>query len=197
MAHAEIVERPRSLRWLFGSKGAAYIWLVVRLWLGYEWLHAGLSKIFGSEKAGFWDGGAGVKGFAQGAIASHGPKGSGAVVYGWWVQFLRDVVVPNYSGMGKLVALGETLVGAALIVGFLTGLTAIFGLILNFTYLYSGVVSVNPTYVILGVLLVAAWRISGYYGADYFVLPSVARLVHRRRHEATPIAKTPELQPTS
>jgi hypothetical protein len=41
------------------------LWLVARLWLGYGWLNAGYQKLWGSEKAQFWNsGGAGVKGFA-------------------------------------------------------------------------------------------------------------------------------------
>ncbi len=177
MQTLEIVNQPKATRWLFSSPAAGYIWLVVRLWLGYEWLHAGWSKLFGAESQAFWTTGLGLKGFATGAIASH----SGAhapVVYGWWVAFLRDFVLPNYSWIAKVVALGEALIGIALILGFMTGLTALLGLILNLTYLYSGTVSTNPTFVVLGVLLIAAWRIAGLYGADYFVLPELRRLLH-------------------
>ena len=47
MQHIEsaTIEEPRFARWLFASKGAAGFWLVVRLYLGYEWLHAGWEKI--------------------------------------------------------------------------------------------------------------------------------------------------------
>ena len=55
----------RFADWLYRSKAASVIWLVARLWLGYGWLNAGYQKLWGSEKAVFWNGGgAGVKGFA-------------------------------------------------------------------------------------------------------------------------------------
>ena len=36
-------------KWLFGSSTAGWIWLVARLWLGWEWLQAGWSKLFGGN----------------------------------------------------------------------------------------------------------------------------------------------------
>jgi thiosulfate dehydrogenase (quinone) large subunit len=45
------VGEPRSARWLFQSTAAAWIWLVVRLYLGYEWLEAGWEKLTGADKA--------------------------------------------------------------------------------------------------------------------------------------------------
>ena len=47
----------RFADWLFRSKAASVLWLVARLWLGYEWLNAGYQKVWGSEKAAFWYGG--------------------------------------------------------------------------------------------------------------------------------------------
>ena len=41
------IEEPAISKWLFGSSKAAWIWLIVRLWLGWEWLHAGWHKLFG------------------------------------------------------------------------------------------------------------------------------------------------------
>ena len=42
----------RIANWLFRSKAASIVWLIARLWLGYEWLNAGYQKIWGSETAG-------------------------------------------------------------------------------------------------------------------------------------------------
>ena len=50
------IEEPRAARWLFGSSRAAWIWLVARLWLGWEWLAAGWEKVFGGTITWrFWD----------------------------------------------------------------------------------------------------------------------------------------------
>ena len=57
--------------WFFRSSAASLIWLVVRVWLGYQWMNAGYQKIWGSEKSAFWfGGGAGVKGFAAAGPAA-------------------------------------------------------------------------------------------------------------------------------
>ena len=38
------VEEAPWARWLFASKSAAWIWLVARVWLGYEWFPLGLGE---------------------------------------------------------------------------------------------------------------------------------------------------------
>lgn len=42
-------DEPRWSRWLFGSSTTAWVWLVARLWLGWEWLHAGWGKVLGGN----------------------------------------------------------------------------------------------------------------------------------------------------
>ena len=44
---------PNFSDWLYRSSAASLIWLVVRLWLGYQWANAGYQKIWGSEKSAF------------------------------------------------------------------------------------------------------------------------------------------------
>lgn len=178
-----------AARWVFGSRWASVIWLVARVWLGYEWLRAGLDKIWGPDAAGFWNGGGAVKGFAAGAIAqSHGPHAQ--VAYGWWAQFLGDFVLPNHAWIAKVVAVSEVTLGVALIAGLFTGIAAFGGLLLNFTYLMSGTVAANPMFVLVGVLLILAWRNAGYLGVDGILLPglgtpwqrgSLTRLLPQRR----------------
>ena len=156
--------------WLYRSRQASVIWLVVRLWLGYQWLNAGYQKIWGAERSAFWFGsGAGVKGFASAGVAGSA-TGKGGASYGWWAGFLHNFVIPNASWIAKLVSLGELLIGVALILGLLTGFAAAAGLLLNLTYMFSGSAGVNAMYGILAVLLILAWRNSGWIGLDRFVL---------------------------
>jgi thiosulfate dehydrogenase (quinone) large subunit len=50
------IEEPAFSTWLFGSSAAAWIWLVARIWLGWEWLQAGWSKLFGGNTTWrFWN----------------------------------------------------------------------------------------------------------------------------------------------
>jgi thiosulfate dehydrogenase [quinone] large subunit len=183
----------RVADWLYRSNEASVLWLVVRVWLGYQWLNAGYQKIWGSEHAAFWfGGGAGVKGFATaGVLGSTAGKGSGAS-YGWWAAFLHNFVVPNASWIAKLVSLGELLIGVALILGFLTGFAAGAGLLLNLTYMFTGSAGVNPMFAILSVLLILAWRNAGWFGFDRFVVGRRADLtgnaLGRHVHRRTPVA---------
>jgi thiosulfate dehydrogenase (quinone) large subunit len=167
--------------WLYRSSAASIIWLAVRLWLGYSWMNAGYQKIWGSEKSAFWFGsGAGVKGFATAGVAGS-TAGKGGASYGWWAGFLHNFVIPNASWIAKLVALGELMIGIALILGLFTGLAALAGLVLNLTYMFSGSAGVNPMYAIASVGLILAWRNAGWLGADRFALSGAWRRHHSSR----------------
>ncbi len=171
--HNTILEEPPPAKWLFGSKEASIIWLAVRIFLGEQWVRAGVSKLWGAENPQFWhNGGAGVIGFARSGIAeSQGAMAQ--VYYNWWVNFLRDFVIPNASWLAKLVAMSELAVGIALCLGLFTGWAAFFGIILNFTYVFSGAVSSNPVLIIGGMMLLLAWRNAGFIGVDGFLLPAI------------------------
>jgi thiosulfate dehydrogenase [quinone] large subunit len=167
--------------WLYRSSTASVIWLAVRLWLGYSWMNAGYQKIWGSEKSAFWfGGGAGVKGFATAGVAGS-TTGKGGASYGWWAGFLHNFVIPNASWIGKLVALGELVIGVALILGLFTGLAAFAGLVLNLTYMFSGSAGVNPMYALAGVGLILAWRNAGTLGLDRFILQGAWKKHHVSR----------------
>ena len=155
------------------------IWLVARLWLGYEWLNVGYQKP-GAENAGFWNnGGAAVKGYATAGITGSA-TGKGGASYGWWASFLHNFVVPNATWIAKLIALSEFAIGLLLIVGLFTGAAALAGVGLNLIYMFSGTAGVNPAYALVGVFLILAWRNAGYLGLDRYALPMVRHLFHRR-----------------
>jgi thiosulfate dehydrogenase [quinone] large subunit len=166
--------RDQNLRlsdWLYRSRDTSFLWLVVRLWLGYQWLNAGYQKLWGSEHAAFISGsGAGVKGFATAGIAgSAAGKGAGAS-YGWWAGVLHNFVVPNATWIGQFIAIAELLIGIGLVLGLLTGYAAFAGLFLNLVYMFTGSAGVNPAYAVLSVLLVLAWRNAGWIGLDRMIL---------------------------
>jgi len=45
--------------------------------------------------------------------------------------------------------------------------------VLNFSFVFSGAAGVNPAFIIVGILLVLAWRNAGWIGLDRFLLPSL------------------------
>jgi thiosulfate dehydrogenase (quinone) large subunit len=167
--HPGVIEEPPLSRWLFSStRVAPVIWLVARLWLGYEWLTGGWQKI---TSEAWMSSGAALQGFAANAIESGTQGDHPQVAYGWYVAFLEFIRDTAYPWMAKLVALGEVTIGLALILGVFVGIAAFLGVVLNFSFVFAGSAGVNPAFLIVGLLLVLAWRNAGWYGLDGFVLP--------------------------
>lgn len=164
------IQEPAVSEFVFANTKAAWGWLIVRLYVGWQWLNAGWSKI--GEAA--WTGenaGTAVSGFVQGALEkTSGPNPDVQAWYGW---FLEEVVLPNADVFGFLVAYGELLVGIALVIGLFVGIAAFFGMFMNMNYLLAGTVSTNPILFVLALGLVLAWRIAGWVGLDRWVLPAL------------------------
>ncbi len=138
------------------------------LYVGWQWLSSGLEKVGNPAWVGA-DAGKAVTGFLQGAVKKTG--GEMPDVTGWYARFIGNVALPNSGLFSYLVAFGELAVGAALILGLLTGVAAFAGMLMNFAYLFAGTLSSNPLLLLLGLLLVLAWRVSGWWGLDRVVLP--------------------------
>jgi thiosulfate dehydrogenase (quinone) large subunit len=188
---------PSITKFLFASKAMAPFWLVTRVYLGWLWLTAGWSKVFG-ERSAAWVGenaGAAVTGYLRGALGRAG--GDSPSVTGWYAWMIERIFLPNATLMSYLVAWGEVLVGIALIVGFLTGLSAFLGGAMNVSFLLAGTLSTNPIMFILATWIVLAWRIAGYYGLDYWVLPRIGapRGLGFSRRDATKETGTPGTSP--
>jgi thiosulfate dehydrogenase [quinone] large subunit len=78
-----------------------------------------------------------------------------------------------YTWFAKLVAYGELLVGIALILGAFTGVAAFFSGLMNWNFMMAGSASTNPMLFLVAVGLILAWKVAGYIGADYFLLPII------------------------
>ncbi len=181
------VPEPPIARFLFADTRMAWFWLIVRLYVGYQWLVAGTEKLFGFNidftSKGFWTGdlsqswifgshlGAGVAGFAKGAIAQAQTTTGHPAVQGWYAWFLQTFVQPIPGFWAYVITFGEVAVGIGLILGLLTGIAAFFGVFMNMNFLLGGAVSINPIIGGLAMFLILAWRIAGYYGVDRWLLP--------------------------
>lgn len=169
-AAAQILDNPRWLTMIFSSTEYAWIWLIIRLYVGITWVTAGWGKIF--EEAWFGNGYA-LKSFWSRAVVVP-ENGSGPIAYNWYrwlLEFMLDHRM--YVWFGKLVVLGETAIGIGLIIGAFTGIAAFFGATLSWSFMLAGTASTNPVLGILGVSLVIAWKVAGWWGADRFILPTV------------------------
>ena len=117
-----------------------------------------------------------LKGFWMGAVQIPA-EGRPPIAFAWYREFLQAMIdAQAYTWFAKVIAISEVLIGVALIAGIFVGLTAFFGGFLNWNFIMAGSASVNGVFFGLAVLLVLAWKIAGYIGLDYFVLPRVAEL---------------------
>jgi len=168
MMTTRIIDDPPIARALFSDTRLAWIWLIVRVYLGWQWLGEGIAKATTSA----WVGphaGAFLTTWVTGSLAkTHGPHPD---VQGWYGAFLSSVVLPHTAFWSYLVTFGECAVGLGLILGLFTGIAAFFGTAMNASYLLAGTVSVNPILFALGSLIVLAWKTAGWWGLDRWVLP--------------------------
>ncbi|MHB1500088.1 MAG: DoxX family protein [Candidatus Dormibacteria bacterium] len=185
------IPEPRLARFLFADTRLAWFWVLVRVYVGYQWISAAMDKI-GSPA---WTGavaGAGLRGFALGAIGQ--TKGVHPQVLGWYATLLRGVVVPNAALFAYLVTIGELAAGIALIAGVFTGIAAFGGAFMNMNYMLAGAVTINPVMFVLELFLILAWRVAGYWGVDGRLLPLLGtpwqrgRIFRRRATAVGPAA---------
>ena len=167
------LELPWS-RLLFRSRKSGILWLIVRLWLGWQWFTAGWQKLTAAGSGNWFTHAAGLQGFIGAANNSYDNRaqafGHPEVNYGWYLHILNTVGA-HAQVFSRVVTVSELAVGIGLLLGCLTGLAAAGGVALNVMYITGGSAGPNGVFILLGVLLVAAWRVAGYLGADFFLLP--------------------------
>ncbi|GAB6180859.1 DoxX family membrane protein [Desulfotomaculum defluvii] len=140
----------------------APLWTVLRVWLGYQWLQAGLHKV--SDPA-WMQGGAALKGFWGKAI---GP--TSGVKYGWYKSFLQSLMDAGaYTWFAKLIVFGEILVGIALILGAVTVVALLLSAFMNINFMLAGSASTNPVLYTVAIILLIAGPAAYRYGVDYFI----------------------------
>lgn len=164
----QLVQDPPVARFLFSDTRASWLWLLVRLWLGYKWIDAGLHKI---SNPAWTQTGEAVKGFWTNAVLIP-ETGKAAISFDWYRSFLNMMLDwEAYRFMAPLIAYGEVIIGVALVLGLFTGVAAFLGGFLNWNFMMAGTASTNPVLFTLAILLVLAWKVAGYIGLDYYLLP--------------------------
>ncbi len=162
---------------IFRNEKFSFVWLVVRVWLGWQWLEAGLHKV--GEAA--WTGpqaGAAVSGFLKGALAN--AAGDHPSVRPTYAAFVENVALPNAKLLSYMVAWGEVLVGIALIAGIFTTFAALMGALMNLNFMMAGSASTNPYMYTLAILVVIAGANAGRIGVDHYVMPAIRKALNRK-----------------
>ncbi len=162
-----VVSDPKIARLLFNDIRFSVLWLVVRVWLGYEWINAASHKI---GNPAWTQTGDALKGYWTSAVAIP-EAGRPPISFDWYRSFIQGLLdAQAYTWFAKLIAYGELLVGIALIIGAFVGIAAFFGALMNWSFMMAGSASINPVLFILAIGLILAWKTAGYIGADYFLL---------------------------
>jgi thiosulfate dehydrogenase [quinone] large subunit len=163
-----VIQDPPLVNKVLSSKWAGWLWLLPRLWLGYQWIDAAMHKV---GNPAWVAGGEALKGFWLNAVQIP-EAGRPPIAFDWYRVFIQSLLdAQAYTWFGKLVAYGELLVGIALILGAFTGIAAFFGALMNWNFMLAGSASTNPVLFVIAIGLIMAWKVAGYIGADYFLLP--------------------------
>jgi thiosulfate dehydrogenase [quinone] large subunit len=162
-----VVSEPRFVEALLNDPRAGWLWLVLRVWLGWQWIQAAEHKIFDPK----WvQTGEALKGYWLNAV-SIPETGRPPISFDWYRAFIQSLLdAQAWTWFAPLVAYGELLIGIALIVGAFTGVVAFLGGFMNWNFMMAGSASSNPMLFAIAVGLILAWKVSGYIGADYFLL---------------------------
>ncbi|UVI31398.1 DoxX family membrane protein [Paenibacillus spongiae] len=151
---------------------AAGVLLIFRVYLGWQWMTAGIHKLTGGFDA---------TGYLKGAVAKPVmDKATNELVYPTFTGFLEHFALPNAKIFNIVIPIGETLVGLGLILGALTTAAAFFGLLMNFMFLFAGTISTNPWMVLIGTIVLAGGINAGKFGVDYYLLPLLRKLFHKK-----------------
>jgi thiosulfate dehydrogenase [quinone] large subunit len=165
-------------------------WLLIRLFIGYQWLTAGGEKV-NEAAGGGGDVPKGIHGFLAGALAKTG--GEHPAVFGWYGDFIKNVAMPNEALLSYMVAYGELLVGIALIIGLFSKWAAFWGLTMNLAFYLAGSTSSNGYMMVAEMAMLFGGLGVSFYGLDTIVLPYLKKqILHLAHRDITP---TPTLRP--
>ena len=163
----EVIQDPPLVQKLLSHPLAGWLFVLPRIWLGYQWFEAGSHKVSDPK---WTQTGEALLGFWTRAVAIP-ETGRPPISFDWYRGFLQMLIdTQSYTWFAKLVAYGEVLIGIALIIGAFTGIAAFFGGFMNWNFMMAGSASTNPLLFVVAVALILAWKVSGYVGADYFLL---------------------------
>ena len=187
-----VIADPPFARFLFSDTRLAPVWLLVRLYVGFSWLDAGWHKVIDAgAKTNYIIDGQGILAFWQRIAAIPAAPAKPVISYDFYRSFIQFMIENHWEGFfGKLIAYGEVAVGLGLIFGAFVGIAAVSGAFMNLNYILAGSTSSNPVLLLLGFLLVLAWKTAGFIGFDRYLLPLLGT-PWKGVKLPTPVMKTP------
>lgn len=161
---------PPFIRDLFNNTRWSWLWLILRLYLGYTWFSSGLGKV---GNPAWMQTGQALRGFWANAIQIP-ETGRAPIAFDWYRSFIQGMLDSGaYTWFAPLVVVGELLIGVALILGAFVGIAAFAGAFMNWNFMMAGTASINPLMFVLTILLIMAWKTAGWLGLDRWLLPAI------------------------
>src|SRR5215208_1425579 len=107
-----LITDPPIAQYLFANTRVAWLWLPLRLYLGYAWISAGWAKI---QNPAWMETGQALRGFWENAVRVE-PRPMIAV--DWYREFIQVLLdAQAYTWFAKVVSVSELLIGTALVLG--------------------------------------------------------------------------------
>lgn len=151
----------------------SFMLTILRIFIGWQWLNAGWSKI----TSGKFD----ASGFITDAIGK--VTGEHPSVQSWWAEFLGMFALPNVGIFNILVPWGEFLVGLGLLLGTFTTFAVLMGVLMNFSYMFSGATSTNPQMILIEIFILVAGFNAGRIGLDHWIIPFLRKQILRKKEQ--------------
>jgi len=162
------IEEPRLARLVFGDPRFGWLWLPLRLYLGWSWWEAGWHKFVDPKWMG--TGEALLEFWTRGLKMTPKP----VIAFDWYRSFIEFLANSGaHTWFSKLIVFGELAIALGLILGAFTGLAAFFGGLMNWSFIMAGSASTNGLLFAIATWLVLAWRNAGWIGLDRWLLPAV------------------------
>lgn len=166
-----VLEDPPVARLLFADRRLAWLWLPLRVYLGWLWLDHAIAKL---TDPAWMKTGIALKGFWARAVMVPPPPAKPPIELGWYRDFIEALLAGgHYTWFAKVVALGEFAVAVGLILGAFTGVAAFFGGLMNWSFIMAGTAASNGLLFAMATWLVLAWKTAGWIGLDRWLLPLV------------------------
>lgn len=183
------IQAPPSIAALFNDVRLSWVWMALRLYLGWHFLSAGWVKY---SSPAWLENGEALKLFWAESLTMP-TQGTHFTICPWYKTALDFLVQGgHYAWLSRLVISGEIVVGLALLVGSLTGLAALLASFACWNQLMCGCTGANVSIFPLTLLLALAWKTAGYQGLDRFILPKVGALWSHRATTNAPTTQSPD-----
>ncbi len=139
------------------SRTTMIILTFLRVYIGIQWIQNAMNKL--------------LNGFDSSGMINGALNGSSS--YPWFQDFLHLTTGggENVTFFNILVPWAQLAIGLGLIFGTFTLAAAFFGLLMNTTFILSGVVSENPTYIVIQLLILLGGFNAAKIGLDYWITP--------------------------